>query len=390
MKKKKLKGLLSAILSAVMIFGMTSCSNNNADNSSSQNVSNIIVEGSGSNESKDDNVSNNNIDNSSSNPSSSTESEITEIDNSITPVMWKVETDDGQNFYLLGSFHAGDYNVKSMPKVYTDAMASCDYLAVECDTDAMMSDSNNMLDLTMRYIYSDGSQLKDHISEETYNLLVDYLESYSSEYTMISSVLDYMTAEYWAIYVETPIISLVNLSTDLGIDSQLIKWAKSEGKTVLSVENYEDSLNALSGYSDLFYELQILSTVADKDGIEGLKKDILDMYNAWKSGSNELLEMLDEDEGEEDTDELSIDISDELMAKFEAQEDSLEKEADLYEKKMITDRNIVMANAAEQYIKDGKSVFFVVGAAHMYEEDGIIEILRSKGYTVTQICGEAV
>ncbi|MBR4439108.1 MAG: TraB/GumN family protein, partial [Clostridia bacterium] len=51
-----------------------------------------------------------------------------------------------------------------------------------------------------------------------------------------------------------------------------------------------------------------------------------------------------------------------------------------YDKVMETDRNVGMADAAESYIKQGLNVFFVVGAAHMGGDDGVVALLESRGY----------
>ena len=55
-----------------------------------------------------------------------------------------------------------------------------------------------------------------------------------------------------------------------------------------------------------------------------------------------------------------------------------------YEKIMFDDRNLNMADKAEEYLKTGKTTFYIVGAGHMVGETGIIKLLRDRGYTVVQ------
>ena len=52
---------------------------------------------------------------------------------------------------------------------------------------------------------------------------------------------------------------------------------------------------------------------------------------------------------------------------------------------MITDRNIGMAEKADRWLEDGKSVFFAVGAGHMINDEGVVKLLADKGYTVERI-----
>ena len=44
-----------------------------------------------------------------------------------------------------------------------------------------------------------------------------------------------------------------------------------------------------------------------------------------------------------------------------------------------------MTEAAENFINEGKNVFFIVGAAHFAGEKGIISLLENDGYTVKRI-----
>jgi uncharacterized protein YbaP (TraB family) len=51
---------------------------------------------------------------------------------------------------------------------------------------------------------------------------------------------------------------------------------------------------------------------------------------------------------------------------------------------LIVNRNVIMANSLDSIAKKG-SVFSAVGAAHLGGKDGIINLLKAKGYTVTPI-----
>ena len=55
-----------------------------------------------------------------------------------------------------------------------------------------------------------------------------------------------------------------------------------------------------------------------------------------------------------------------------------------YEKQMFDDRNLHMADKAEEYLKTGKTTFYVVGSGHMVGETGIVKLLRERGYQVIQ------
>ena len=58
---------------------------------------------------------------------------------------------------------------------------------------------------------------------------------------------------------------------------------------------------------------------------------------------------------------------------------------DEYNKKLIDERNVGMAKAAEEYIESGDTVFFAVGSGHMLGDAGIVNLLKNDGYKVERI-----
>jgi len=62
-----------------------------------------------------------------------------------------------------------------------------------------------------------------------------------------------------------------------------------------------------------------------------------------------------------------------------------DKEKQIYEKynqAMLVDRNLAMANYAENALLSGKEVFICVGAAHIVGSGAVAELLAQRGYTV--------
>jgi uncharacterized protein YbaP (TraB family) len=50
-----------------------------------------------------------------------------------------------------------------------------------------------------------------------------------------------------------------------------------------------------------------------------------------------------------------------------------------------THRGLNMVETAQKFMSEGKKVFFITGISHMIREDGIVDTLRERGYTVNQI-----
>jgi hypothetical protein len=56
----------------------------------------------------------------------------------------------------------------------------------------------------------------------------------------------------------------------------------------------------------------------------------------------------------------------------------------IYER-LVYERNRNMASKVEDYLRTKETYFVVVGAAHLVGKQGIIEILKGKGFVVEQL-----
>jgi uncharacterized protein YbaP (TraB family) len=66
----------------------------------------------------------------------------------------------------------------------------------------------------------------------------------------------------------------------------------------------------------------------------------------------------------------------------QAGRDGLPEHAD---KALLRDRNVLMAQRADQFMRMHGSLFVAVGAAHLTGPNGLIEELRSLGYDVEPV-----
>ena len=60
-------------------------------------------------------------------------------------------------------------------------------------------------------------------------------------------------------------------------------------------------------------------------------------------------------------------------------------ESEAFYNKFLKERNYNQADSMDFYIKTGKTLFAAVGAAHLPGKDGVIEIMRKKGYSVRPV-----
>lgn len=355
--KKILYTVIGAVMSSLIIF--SGCNSNTPQNStlsqsSVQNQSSEPSETSGKQE-----VS---VNEESSNQTS--EQENSSDGEQITPTMWKVTSADGnKNIYMMGSIHVADKSVENMPDYFEEIYSICDALAVEVDISELMNDLSSSLSVSMLtdMMYLDGTTIKDHISEDTYNKAVELLK----ENNMYSIVYDYCIPIYWSSLIESIIYENSGLDANYGVDTTLINRAKKDGKEVLEIESAELQTELLTGFSDEVQEMILESYVAD-GAIEAQEKALNDLYGKWKSGTITADDVLnDQDETGMTEEELRM--------------------VEEYNTAMLDDRNTGMADKAEEYMNSDDTVLFVVGTAHFYGDNGILQLMKDRGYTVTRI-----
>ncbi len=283
-------------------------------------------------------------------------------DEEITPLFWRVTDKDGKTvLYLFGTMHAGDERNESVLCRVDDELSTCDALAVEFDTVAYQSNISAMMNDMRAFLYTDGSSVKDHVTEELYNKMKSVMEDAG----VYNAAFDVYNLSMWSQLLEEAYLEMTSVSTDWAIDTLLINRAYETDKPVLDIESGSFQLNLLASFSD---ELNILLIESLLDySYEEYEENLVELHAAWLSGDEETILESTKDEADED-----------LTPKER-------KFIEEYNRKMIDDRNVGMAEKAVEYIESGDVVFFAVGAAHMVGDVGVVSLLKDKGYTVERI-----
>jgi hypothetical protein len=280
----------------------------------------------------------------------------------IDPPLWKVtDPESGNSMYLLGTIHVLPAEISDYPADLMDIYNSCDSIAVEYDVTALQTDMNAQLEYVKGMMYSDGTNVKDHISEETYNKLREYFTKIGA----YSEMMDQYSAGYWISLLDNVMLMRLENVELSGTDVYFINKAQQDGKEVINIEDLSMQTEALTAYTDEYADYSIAKMIDEIDDIDGFAEDYADLFEKWANGDGEI-----KSETEEDLAELPEDLIDDNEA---------------YDKKLIDDRNKYMADKASEYIKEGKNCLFMVGAAHYAGEEGVDDLLEKMGYTVEKI-----
>lgn len=346
---------IAAVTAAVICLGLASCGNSDntdSDQSSSKAGSAapaVTLPDDGSDSSEDIAEDSADADSSSSDAEESDE---------YAPAMWLVTSPEGKTMYMMGSMHALRDECYPLPDYVQQAYEQADVLAVECDISDVSASFSAALNQMEKMYYDDGTTLKDHLSEEQYNDIDSYMKAHGDKLEL------YDGFQLWYLnqFLGTMALEDAELDSTKGLDMNLLTMAHDDGKEIYEVETLDFQMDLLAGFSEDIYKVQLSGY--SEENIELMNEQYEQLYRAWRTGDiDSLLELNEVGEGEEE-------YTEEELALVED-----------YNKQLITDRNIGMAEKAEQLMADGKNTFYVVGAMHFVGDGGIIDLLTKDGYT---------
>jgi hypothetical protein len=263
--------------------------------------------------------------------------------------LWRVQSAT-TTVYLLGSIHFLKQQSYPLPEAIESAYEASDVLVVEANVNDI-----GKLDLTTlmdRAFYRGEDGVQKHVSHETYEWIKRETQSLGIPLELAQK------QKPWLLTLSLQALELMRLGYHprLGVDYHFLSKAQGK-KKILELESLEEQIKLLSGFSDREQELFLLYTLKNLRFIAG---QVDALARAWAHGDAQTVES--------------------ILAKNAKHDVTL---ARIYEK-LLDERNVKMGSKIEGYLSSGGSYFVIVGAGHLVGDQGIVEILRAKGYGVEQ------
>lgn len=251
-----------------------------------------------------------------------------------------------QTSYLFGTMHLTcSEDVTFMGKVRPYLNGS-DQLMLEVD----MSDPSVTAEAALSSIMKDGKTIKDLLEPEEFAKLDEiYKEYLGISVTMLERFKPIMVS---SVLFTSP--KIVGCPEPAKMDSDLAVIAKSLNKGVVGLETVKDQIDVLDTTPIADQVKSLKDIVSDLDG---QMKIFRDLYRVYLS---------------QDSDKLY-----ELMHK-----DSTQQPA--FMNALLDDRNKKWIPIIESNIKSTSS-FIAFGAGHLGGKNGVVALLRARGYVVTPI-----
>ena len=285
-------------------------------------------------------------------------------------LLWKAEG-NGNTLYLLGSIHTDRGNLYPFHKQLRDIITGVELAAFELD----FNSQEGIDEFTAMQVYSDGTTLKDHISTELYQEVVDALTPLGMTEEEIALF------KPWTLANSFTSLSMKDESTSdnaMALDLYVNAKASNLGIPVEGVETYAFQGKIFDDLSDEYQENYLAMTLSmylGMDAAEGLSEEERAAYEAalkeqdaavdrwmaqWKTRNTEGFA------NDYPKDEIQANPSDELNSKlFEGRDPNMIAWADRYLKQSGSHTGIM-----------------TVGAGHMIGKTGVVQGLKDLGYTV--------
>ena len=144
------------------------------------------------------------------------------------------------------------------------------------------------------------------------------------------------------------------LDAELGLDKYFFDKAKAAGKPVLALETAESQIDRFDKMPEAMQEQMLLTALAEKDAE---RTNLSALVSAWQRGDAAAMEKL-------------------MLQSFQGNNAAYTS--------LITERNRNWMPQIEACFRRPSPCFVIVGAAHVIGPDGLLAMLRQKGYRIEQ------
>ncbi len=263
--------------------------------------------------------------------------------------LWRATGPRG-TVYLAGSIHLMSSEYYPLAPAFDEAFAQCDLLVEELDMGEMLAPDAQMQMLT-RGMMPAGQTLEQVLTPDTMAAVREKVAALGLPLAPLQLF------KPWALALTLQGLEWqkAGLDAELGLDRHFYDRAKKAGLAVQGLETLEFQIAQFDTLPMPLQDRMLSETLKE---METMKTSVEELAQAWKAGDARAIER--------------VVLRD------------LKSEPQMYQR-MLVDRNRSWLPKIEALFTRPTPAFVVVGAAHLVGSDGLLAMLRAKGYTVTQM-----
>ena len=273
---------------------------------------------------------------------------------------WKLEKPGQKPDWLLGTIHLSDPRVTNMPDAAKAAYAASSTVVLESDEILDQTKASAKLMARPDLLMFSGKQtIRDFLNPADQIVLEEGLKKRGIPLGTVLKMKPYIISSMVA-------MSSCELSRKAHgapfLDQKLAVEGQAAGKQVRGVETLAEQIEAMASLPIDFHIRSLVSIVRYPQYTADMMETTIGLY-------------------------LTGDIGMVMPASVYFAPEKNDKDfQDLaqFEQRLITDRNHHMADRGASILAEG-NVFMAVGALHLVGDQGLVELLRNKGYTATPV-----
>lgn len=274
---------------------------------------------------------------------------ITVTAQAASPV-WKISK-AGQQLYLGGTIHLLAPNDHPLPSAFSTAYEKSAHIVLETDINAANS-AEFQQKMLAAMTYADGRTLDQVLKPATMSALTTYFEGNHLP------VANFMAFTPSGIALVLPMLEFQKLGMrpESGVDSVFAQKAVHDGKPLGQLETLDQQLAMLSSLALGREDDTVMYTLAEISKTEAMVKE---MKRAWRSGDNATFEK-----------NFIVEIKRDFPTIYRS---------------LLKDRNDAWLIQLQQMLSDAPIEFVLVGALHLAGEDGLLQQLKMRGYSIENL-----
>jgi uncharacterized protein YbaP (TraB family) len=263
--------------------------------------------------------------------------------------LWKA-TGGQTAIYLVGSVHLLSKDYYPLNPALDAAFKDSDLLVEEVDLGAML-EPESQLRLLAKGMLPPGESLDKVVAPSTFELVKKKLAELGLPVEPLKQF------KPWSLALTLMSLSWTSAGFDpnLGLDKHFYDLARAEGRIIQGLETLEFQISRFDEMTMPQQDRLLVETLKEMEtGVASVTK----LADAWKSGDADTIEKL-------------------------ALQD-LRQEPEMYQR-LLVERNRNWLPKIEALFNRRGRAFVVVGAAHLVGPDGLLQMLKSKGYLIEQL-----
>ncbi len=252
--------------------------------------------------------------------------------------------------YLVGSVHLLSKDYYPLSPALDTAFKECDLLVEELHF-GQMAEVESQMTILMRGMLPSGQTLDKVVSPATFALVNERVKALGMPIEPLTRF------KPWALALTLLGLEWQSAGFDaaLGLDKHFYDQAVAANKEIQGLETIDFQI---SRFDDLTMEEQDRMLASTLRELETEKAAVTTLANAWKAGDAPTVERIVLQE--------------------------LRKEPRMYQRLLVERNKDWMPKIEALFARKGRT-FVVVGAAHLVGTDGLLAMLRAKGYSVEQL-----